>query len=87
MHTEDEKDSGENRHNRDGFGTPLPSCASSYFTLQQTHARHNSAANACAIFRGLLSRRADGRTERRERAGGRRDPAGLRVCVLLPGNA
>ncbi|CAK9860139.1 unnamed protein product [Sphagnum jensenii] len=27
------------------------------------------------------------RTGRRERAGGRRDPAGLRVCVLLPGNA
>ncbi|CAK9257732.1 unnamed protein product [Sphagnum jensenii] len=49
-------------------------------------ARHNSAANACATLRGLLST-AGRRTDRRERAGGRRDPAGLRVWVLLPGNA
>ncbi len=44
MHIEDEEDSAENRHNRDGFGTPLPSCARTSFTLQQMRCAHATTA-------------------------------------------
>jgi hypothetical protein len=73
MHTEDEKDSGENRHNRDGFGTPLPSCASSYFTLQQTRCAHATTAlqTRAPLFEAFChGEQTDGRTDGNGRAGG-----------------
>jgi hypothetical protein len=83
MHTEDEEDSGENRHNRDGFGTPLTSCASSYFTLQQTRCAHATTAlqTRAQLFDAFCH---GGQTDGQTGTGGREEGSGGSTCLRAP---